>query len=210
MRRFTEYQSFEDLEKHEAGNFLPKFSNRESLVLIIASHAGRIEPYTGIIARKIAGDDLSLYQFLGLRKRFRTDPGHGRKQSLHLSSTRFKEPTAVKAVRTCECAVSVHGLSNSVADKFKGLDIYVGGMNSGLRKKIVNALKAAAFKAVDCTDLSAFPHKGQEASNIVNLCKRKAGGVQLEITNRERQRLYRHSKRMAGFCSAIRKILDSI
>lgn len=107
-----------------------------------------------------------------------------------------------------ELALSVHGLKDASAEK--GLDIYVGGRNSQVVKKVATKLKEVDFKAVDCRDKGAFRAKGVDVENFVNRCKGKSGGVQLEITKRERKKLNDDSVRMNRFCDAIRDAVDSL
>jgi phage replication-related protein YjqB (UPF0714/DUF867 family) len=208
--KYTEYENFESLRKHEEGHYLIEPIPRHSPIVIIAPHAGKIEPHTGKIARKIARNDYSLYRFIGERKKFKKHPDDGRMQSLHLCSYKFDEPDAVRLVKSHKVALAVHGLQNDVADKFQGLDIYVGGLNADAREKVVANLKREKFEVVDCTKLEDFRHKGQDSKNIVNLCKGVRKGVQLEITKRERRKLVRDEGRMELFCNAIREALDSL
>jgi phage replication-related protein YjqB (UPF0714/DUF867 family) len=209
--KYMEYANFDNLRRHEEGCYSIERIDRRSSIVIIAPHAGQIEPSTGKIARKIARDIYSIYLFIGHRRKFKKEPGGGRMRSLHITSANFDEPKAMEFVKSRKVALAVHGLDNDVANRFHRLDIYVGGRNRDLREKVVANLKREEFKVADCMQagFETFPHKGQEPKNIVNMCGGGTGGVQLEITKRERNALVGSRKRMNRFCDAIREALDS-
>lgn len=208
--KYTEYENFDSLKKHEEGCYFIDRIDRHSSIVILAPHGGRIEPGTVEIAREIARGVYSLYCFIGLRGN-RKDLGDGRMESLHLPSYKFDEPEAVRLVKARKLALAVHGLKDAAARQFQGLDIYVGGLNPDARERVVANLKRKNFSVGDCmcAGFENFRHKGSDPKNIVNMCKGEKGGVQLEITRRERSALVGNGRRMKRFCDAIREALDS-
>src|SRR5687767_6181234 len=83
------YGSFQELAAVEPADAwkITCIDRSASDVLIIAPHAGRIEPFTTAIATAIAGQDYSLYCFEGLKQ-------HGSGE-LHITSHRFNESMAL-------------------------------------------------------------------------------------------------------------------
>lgn len=133
-------------------------------IIVVAPHAGGIEPKTGEIATAIAGVDHSLYLFEGLLK-------DGNSQ-LHITSHNFDEPRGLRVVRTHEVVVSIHGCNNEESPDA----INVGGLDDKLKQRIAEAFRNAGFNAK--TSGHKFP--GTEANNICNSGLTKKG-VQLEI-----------------------------
>src|SRR6266567_2068781 len=86
MKRQPEYSCYAELEEtEEEGIHFDRIGEPRvnAQVVVIAPHAGKIEPRTGPIAQKIAGTKLSLYRFIGRRPETK-----GRK-SLHMRSENF-------------------------------------------------------------------------------------------------------------------------
>ncbi len=67
-------------------------------VSIIAPHGGKIEPGTSQIARSISGDLFNLYCFDGRKPRYN--------DHLHITSTKFDEPTAIRMASTDSSSVA--------------------------------------------------------------------------------------------------------
>lgn len=126
-----------------------------------------MEPGTTEIATGIAGDEFSLYSFVSRKK-----------SDVHERSDDFSDPMVQQHRRV----VSIHGLK----DKRNTFDVYVGGLDEKLKSRVINALVAAEFRAVE--DITR-EHPGREALNICN--RGTSGqGLQLEITNRLRKRMF--------------------
>lgn len=164
-------------------------------VAIVAVHGGFIESGTSEIARAIAGDDLGLYCFDGLR------PGrpHG---DLHVTSVRFREPECLALIASCDRVVSVHGL------KDRGEDIEVGGCDFALRNLVAARLVEAGFKAGIATD------GRYAATDPANICNqgRSGAGVQLELGRALRDRLkdaHEHEA-LSAFVGAVRGALAGV
>lgn len=134
-----------------------------SSTAVIAIHGGGIEIGTSKIAKavaKITGSDL--YTFKGIKK--------SNNGILHITSTRFNEPTARKLVAKSLKTLSIHGCSSS------SNITYVGGRDKTLAAKVKSELKKSGFKV-------GLPKQSLSGSNPANICNRNANGkgVQLEL-----------------------------
>lgn len=129
------YRSFKELadQELEGQGYQIKMNLRDSPVLVMAPHGGKIEPGTTEIAEAIAGQDHSFYSFEGLK----TD-GNG---VLYIESHLFDEPRALKAVEKAKIVVTVHGQINR-----KDAFVMVGGLNAPLCSEIKRQLKASGFQ----------------------------------------------------------------
>jgi phage replication-related protein YjqB (UPF0714/DUF867 family) len=170
---------------------------RDSPLLILAPHGGSIEPGTSEIARAIAGEDLSLYCFEGIRAR-----GNDR---LHIVSTRFDEPSCLQLLARSRIAVAIHGCADSERI------VYVGGGHRELRIRVAQALTDAGFTAPEETGR----HSGEDPMNICNRAT-AAMGLQLEIGRGLRLSFFpglqRYERRqtnpsLARFATALRSAL---
>lgn len=185
-----QYSSFKQLFEHETPriDYHIAVEDRGTDVLIMAPHGGRIEPGTSEIARDVAGGDLSLYCFEGLRKRPHSD--------LHVTSHKYDEPQAIDAASKCEVVVAIHGRS----DRDDPETVWLGGLNGPSLEKMEKQLKLAGFSAeVKSGDLA-----GAHPNNICNL-GRTGRGVQLEIPKSLRDELKANPARLRAFSVAIRK-----
>lgn len=156
-------------------------------VIIVAPHAGGIEPKTGEIATAIAGKDHSLYLFEGLLK--------DNNRQLHITSHNFDEPRGLRVIGGHTVVLSIHGCSNDESPDA----IYVGGLDNDAKKRIAQALRKAGFNAR--TAGHEFP--GTEPKNICNAGSTKKG-VQLEIARALRDRID-----VAAFAAIVRSALGS-
>jgi phage replication-related protein YjqB (UPF0714/DUF867 family) len=164
------YSHFVELARREAVDVDYRVCTRYGgPTLVLAPHAGGIEPGTSELAQAIAAGDHSLYLFEGLK---RADNG-----DLHITSTHFDEPECLKALRRSDTVLSLHGEGSETAV------VYVGGRDKGRRNRIATELRAAGFDVRD----DDRPHLAGEAA--ANICNRgRSGlGVQLEITPRLRR-----------------------
>ena len=163
---FDHYPDFAALTRHEhAERDWRRFCvERGSDVAIIAPHGGGIEAGTSELARGIAGVELSLYCFEGIKRR-----GN---QRLHVSSVRFDDPRCLRLLSTARHALAVHGCAG------RELAVHIGGADECLRAQMIEALRARGFEAR--ADVSE-EHRGRDPRNVCN----RAGsgrGVQLELT----------------------------
>lgn len=136
--------------------------DRGSVLTVVSPHGGFIEEGTSALARAIAGPNLNLFDFQGLRLE--------RPAELHVTSTRFREPRLTKLLSASRAALSVHGMGNE-----DDMTLWLGGLNLSLKKRVERELEAAGF----LVNSDSPRHRGESKSNFVNLVERK--GVQLEL-----------------------------
>ncbi|MFD1547999.1 poly-gamma-glutamate hydrolase family protein [Nonomuraea guangzhouensis] len=149
---------------------------KRATVAHIAIHGGAIESPTTQLADYAAGKRHAFYSFAGIKPN-----GNNR---LHITSTRFDEPRALKLVRAVDYTVSWHAAAGSEATT------YVGGRDAKLVAKVTTALKKAGFAVAD-----TVPDRidGTSPRNIANKNKRGMG-VQLEISKGQRMRFFADGK----------------
>lgn len=140
-------------------------------VLIMAPHGGCIEPGTSEIARVLAGNNYSLYCFEGLNCKA--------ENNLHLTSTFFDEPVALKLTHKVDTIVAIHGYRSQKHQ------VEVGGLDTGLQQRLVSALTDAGFNAV----VGSHGLAGVHPNNICNR-GRTSMGVQLEISDALRKTMF--------------------
>ena len=195
------YQSYSHLCDHEQEDvdFRVVVVERGSPA-VLAPHGGGIEPGTSEIAREVAGDDLSLYLFEGLKL-----DGNA---VLHITSHRFEEPRCIALVERAESAVAIHGCQDRPGSASV---VFVGGGDEELRGQLIDQLTRAGFPAEVDTTLS-----GTHGENVCNRAKRQ--GAQLEITEGARLKMFRSLKRDGRnqkhgpfflFCEALRSVVSS-
>ena len=172
------YKSFSDLlkGKKEGVHFQRHWKDLDTSLIIIAPHAGGIEPGTGKLARAIAGNQFSYYLFEGVQET-------GNKE-LHISSTRFDDPICLELTEKSDYAVVIHGCIGSSET------IYVGGRNHHFKQMMIDELKNEGFPA----SLDNTKHKGTFKSNLCNTCATNKG-LQFEITESFRSTLFRSLNR---------------
>lgn len=187
------YRSFGELKSREVEgkDYQIRFHLRDERVLIMAPHGGKIEPTTSEIAEAIAGENYSLYSFEGLK----TD-GNG---ILHIESHLFDEPRALQAIRKADVVITVHGQ----LDHSEGF-IMVGGLHVDLRSEIRRRLETAGFQ-------TRTPTEGLQGTDPENICNRGRlkGGVQLEVSRKERDALRKDRDRLQKFSSPVRDAIQS-
>jgi phage replication-related protein YjqB (UPF0714/DUF867 family) len=165
MSSDDKYKNFAEIKRSEgrwAYSIIP--TPRDSPVLIISPHGGRIEPGTSELATLIAGESYNLYCFEGYKP-----PGQNR--DLHITSHHFDEPQAVAMAEECTIVLGIHGFRDGTRT------IYVGGRDRRLR----NALAAALTR----TGLSVDADRpGFRAEETLNICNRgsRGEGAQLELS----------------------------
>jgi phage replication-related protein YjqB (UPF0714/DUF867 family) len=171
------YRSFGELskaEKEDADFRILTVRRKGSGIVIVAPHGGAIEPGTSEVAKQVAGDDLSLAVFEGIKP----DGGNRR---LHLTSTNFDEPRCVQLVLGADTIVAIHGEASAEPS------VFLGGRNDKLGAQLMAVLKRHGY-AVGIhgnTDLH-----GLSAKNICNRGRSRAG-VQLELSRGLRRTFFR-------------------
>jgi phage replication-related protein YjqB (UPF0714/DUF867 family)/phage baseplate assembly protein W len=169
------YSSYADLAAHVAlgtdyvisARVVPKARGAH-----IAIHGGGIEAPTTQLADYCATTQTSsYYSFQGIRSSGNT--------TLHVTSTRFDEPTVFQVLRDVEWTVSWHGTSGT------DQTTYLGGLDTELGAAIKNRLTAAGFT------VSSSPQEidGNDPLNIANRNSR-GQGVQLELSRGLRESFY--------------------
>ena len=191
--------SFSEVMEHkiEGRDYQRVVQRRGSDVVLLAPHAGGIEPGTGKLVQAIAGETYSYYMFDGLQEI--------NNRQLHVPSTNFDDPLCLDLVRTTEMALSLHGC--------RGFDeiVYVGGLQQGTMEKITRSLTRHGFRATH--DRSG--HAGHHPQNICNRCA-SGKGVQLELSHALRKTFFKGfdrpgrehpTARFTRFVLAIRNVL---
>lgn len=184
------YKNYTELARNETfgKDFVIIVRPREpSRIAVIAPHGGKIEPRTSEIARQIAGDDFNLYLFQGTKN-------EDNYATLHITSSRFDEPSCLSLISKCEIVIAVHG-SGGTEQR-----VLLGGLDVSLKNEIRSALRSEGVEVE--THNHAFP-----AIDPMNICNRgKTGqGVQIEIS-----RGLRGSENEDRVVSAVRRVLLSI
>ncbi|MBT2575220.1 poly-gamma-glutamate hydrolase family protein [Bacillus sp. ISL-51] len=168
------YLDFKSLAEHEDPDDYHISYNRQegSQVLIMSPHGGRIEGGVSEIVRSFS-DDFSTYLFEGLK-------AHDN-QTLHITSTNFDEPAALKSIKQHRYVIAVHGY------KGDGKNTLVGGSDRKRAAKLVKALERSGFSAELASSKSGLA--GVHAENINN--QGKTGlSIQLEISREQREAFF--------------------
>jgi len=152
---------------------------RDTRVAVIAPHGGGIEKGTSEIATAIAGREFSLYCFEGLKAR-----GNER---LHITSTRFDEPTCLRMVAQAEIVLAVHGWEGSAEV------VFIGGQDDLLSERLMEAFQNAGLQPRGDGDLTIA------GCHSANICNRGATrrGCQIEISSGLRLEMFEGLDRCA-------------
>jgi phage replication-related protein YjqB (UPF0714/DUF867 family) len=193
------YSSFAALKEREIEglDYIISHRARRSPIAVMAPHGGDIEPGTSEIASALAGDRHTFYAFEGMKPR-----GNG---ALHIASTHFDEPMAMKLAAGSAFVVTIHGCRG------KEEMVCMGGLNLDLMAECRRALVDAGFLVAARDGM-----RGMRKRNLCNL-GRGAAGVQLELTTGLRGSMFenltregRRSPRPAleRFVSVLRRVFD--
>ena len=189
------YSRFAELaaDKTEGVDYRIGRTLRDSDVLILAPHGGKIEPGTSEIAEAIAAGSYSVYRFEGCQ-------GSGNFTELHITSENFDEPQALEAVRRSRFVVVVHGYRDT-----ERAFVMVGGSDEELRSAIERSLGDAGFQIEP-------PQAGLTGRSPENICNRGQGGhgCQLEISRLLRDHLRESDSEMARFAAAVRNAVSTV
>jgi phage replication-related protein YjqB (UPF0714/DUF867 family) len=168
------YSSFDQMKIFEAegADYRVRWRIGGSGIAILSIHGGDIEPGTSEIADAIAGSEHTFYSLEEIKK--------GKNRELHITSTLFDEPTALKTVCHSEIIISIHGCAETEPV------VHVGGWDLELRRRIQNRLRDAGFVATNCANPDF------EGVNLAkcNLCGRGMG-IQMEVCRELRRRMFR-------------------
>ena len=140
--------------------------------IILAVHAGGIEPGCSELARAIAGSDFSLYLFEGFGQNT---------QTLHITSTNFDEARCLEMLKQHQTAFSLHGFLGTETDP----SIYLGGTDQALIRSMLFALESNGYPARINTGKYA-------ATDSQNVCNRALSGkgVQIELSASLRRQFF--------------------
>lgn len=177
------YRSFGQLAAHErrGTDFRVRSRLRKRAVAIVAPHGGSIEPGTSEIAKAIAGIEFSFYAFEGLKAR-----NNGR---LHLTSSRFDEPTCLAMLAFADQVITVHG------EGTKRRVVFLGGRDKVCLDRIRKALRRRGF----CVERhQSVRLQGVSNLNICNRGKSRAG-VQIELSQGLRRAFFHSLSREGRF-----------
>ncbi len=180
-----------DLHSLEEGkDYEIRIRDGEYPVLIFAPHGGLIEPGTELLASDLAGS-LHLgnppYYYYAFIAHSQSCDKKGKCKSLHVTSTKFREPRLLALMKKVEVAISIHTFGSLARgedgeEKFR---IIVGGLNEELRDLVIQYLDGEYFP-VEIGKGKRF--SGREPKNISNFPSLK--GVQIEISRAEIRTLF--------------------
>lgn len=136
----------------------------------IAIHGGGIEPGSGEIARRVALDLMTHYEFAGIKT--------SGNSVLHITSTHFDEPNCVALVAPTVRTLSFHGFTGTTGYA----ETVVGGLDTTMAAAIAAKLRSAGFTIA----ATSYEMDGTDPTNIVNENSISAG-VQLELSYAQRQ-----------------------
>ena len=159
----TPYRDFTTLviETLKGRDYELELQDRSAPVAVVAIHGGAIEPLTSELARSIAGDDYSLYDFRGIRPR-----GN---EILRVPVSRFDEMRLRGLLGRCHTALSIDGVPGTERV------VHVGGRNARLRGVLAEHLSAAQFKLGP----PANPGAAHSPDRFYN--RTKLGGLHVEL-----------------------------
>ncbi len=172
MDKYINYKQLVSGEQ-EGRDYLIRSCDRGSHVLILGSHAGGIEPGTSELVMSIAEPDLSYYLFEGIKAK-----GNG---ELHITSTNFDEPRALRLLKSSNKAIAFHG------ERSDDVKVYFGGQDEDLWPHIDFFLNEAGFNTAKHDNPRL---QGTSQANVCNRCTSGAG-LQLEISRGLRRRFFR-------------------
>ena len=193
--------------------------NPEGQKIALAPHGGGIEPGTSEIALAVAGYHPATFaqaiDCLGLHDLWMFEGLLADENSqLHVTSTNYDDPIALKLVQISRRCLSLHGLSDTPGSA----DIQIGGLDTELSSIVLEELSAAGISAAVSTDVGT---NGNSSANICNKTTINAG-VQLEMEAAYRESLFapgcntrelRKNNTAANFCilvAALRKALSRV
>ena len=193
--------------------------NPEGQKIVLAIHGGGIEGGTSEVALAVAGYHPATFSqaadchglhdwwiFEGLLSCGNSE--------LHVTSTNYDDPIALKLVQISRRCLSLHGLSDAPGSA----DIQIGGRDTELSSIVLEELTAAGISAAISID------EDTNASDLNNICNKTtiSAGVQLEMGANYRESLFapgcntrelRKNNTNANFCklvAALRKAMSRI
>jgi phage replication-related protein YjqB (UPF0714/DUF867 family) len=195
MRDREPHRSFAELAEHYTENVDFEISHRlgEKDVLCAAWHGGQMEPGSDLLAEAIAG---SRYHFYAFRALFSVSSGE---HPLHVTSTRFREPTLLSLADLSEMVVAVHCCSTA-----PGLNrIFIGGgADESLKRELIESLRRNDFQSGRD---KIFP-----GHHYMNPCNRgRRPGIQIEVSQSYMDWLVTNSGELHRLADVIRDFIAS-
>jgi len=197
------YRDFAHLRAYEQEgvDFVIRHRPGVSGVLVMAPHAGGIEPGTGAIAEAVAEGEHALYCFKGIK------PAGNR--VLHITSNRFEESLATRMLQAARWVLTIHGCRDEAPIA------WVGGRDTYRGEAFIAHLNHSGIPARRCQ------RPGLRGLRPDNLCNRgrSGSGVQLEISIGLRRKLFsnldKRSQRLTtplfrAFVQALRDCLKAV
>jgi phage replication-related protein YjqB (UPF0714/DUF867 family) len=194
--------------------------NAEGQKIVLALHGGGIEGGTSEIALAVAGYHPATFaratDCFGLHDLWIFEGLLGDDNSkLHVTSTHYDDPIALKLVQISRRCLSLHGLSDAAANG----KIQIGGLDAELMSIVLAELTAAGIPAAISNDDADT--NGSDLENICNKTTARAG-VQLEMGATYRESLFapgcntrelRKNNTNADFCklvTALRRAMSRV
>jgi phage replication-related protein YjqB (UPF0714/DUF867 family) len=193
--------------------------NPEGHKIVLALHGGGIEGGTSEIALAVAGYHPATFaratDCFGLHDLWIFEGLLGDDNSkLHVTSTHYDDPIALKLVQISNRCLSLHGLSDTAANG----KIQIGGRDTELMSIVLEELTDAGIPAAISID------EDTNASNLDNICNKTTtrAGVQLEMGFTYRASLFapgcntrelRKNNTNAEFCklvTALRRAINRV
>jgi phage replication-related protein YjqB (UPF0714/DUF867 family) len=172
------YYCFAELTQYETfgEDYCIDMKKGSSGIAVMAPHGGGIEFGTNQMARAIAHPDHTFWAFNGIKK-----TGN---RILHITSTRFDAPDALKIAFAAQTVLTLHGCHGDASV------VYVGGRHGPLKVHLCQNLLKAGFNA------RISKKEGLRGESPLNLCNRcrTGNGIQLEITTGLRKRMFTPTK----------------
>jgi phage replication-related protein YjqB (UPF0714/DUF867 family) len=193
--------------------------NPEGQKIVLAVHGGGIEGGTSEIALAVAGYHPATFaqaaDCLGLHDLWIFEGLLGANNSkLHVTSTNYDDPIALKLVQISRRCLSLHGLSDAPGSA----EIQIGGRDTELSSIVLEELTAAGISAAISID------EDTNANDLNNICNKTtiSAGVQLEMVATYRESLFapgcntrelRKNNTNANFCqlvAALRRAMSRV
>lgn len=188
--RYANYVELSKGEKFDL-DYRIRLRDLSTPIVVLAPHGGWIEPGSSEVATAIASEDCSLYLFEGIRR--------GRPhRDLHITSTRFDEPQAMRLVSSAQTVVAVHGRRDGEDPR----TVWLGGRNASLGNAIAQSIGTAGFEV-------SAAERGLAGREPLNICNRgiSGGGVQLELPRTLRDELLLDLQKLQLFRDAVREAM---
>ena len=205
------YSSFQKLNKDAPYSFKIKSNFKDGSFLIFTPHGGGIEPGTTELCKWFNDNSFSYYTFSGIRKT--------KCKELHITSHHFDEPRLFKMLNQHQCAISFHGMSNSMKQQHNNADIVLGGLNDVLLNELYTNLKKGSYTVVAARDFPESNLRAHQPNNVTNRCISNKG-VQIELSEDLRKKFFKgnYEKRLGRkhktiefkkFCKLIKDTLTT-